>query len=91
MASHDHLLQTIPVTRLMGCVDTLPATGMSGHLLGQLKFQLQAVQLTDIEEGAILGCLAKGAFDEQAEKAHGKQILLVVGMHWFSSLKVAPV
>jgi len=75
----------------MGFADILPATGVAGHLFGQLKFQFQAVQLANIEEGAILRCLAKGAFDEQPEKAHGKQILLVVGMHWFSSLKVAPV
>jgi hypothetical protein len=61
----------------MGLADILPAAGVAGHLLGQLEFQLQAAQLTDINKRAILGCLAKGTFDEQPEKAHGKKILLI--------------
>jgi hypothetical protein len=65
----------------MGLTDILPAAGVASHLLGQLEFQLQAAQLADIEEGAILGCLAKGTFEKQSEKAHGKQILLVAGVH----------
>jgi len=64
----------------MGLVDILMA-GLAGHLFGHLEFHLQAVQLTDSNKRAVLGCLTKWTFDEQSEKAHGKLVLLVAGIH----------
>lgn len=87
-------LEPLPVAHAVGIAHIFRALRMPGHLFGQSKFQLQALEGADVGKRTVSGRLAKGAPDEEGEKMRGELGLFRAEMHtilpWVSLGWVVP-